>query len=167
MKDSLNRRTFLDVSVKAAAIAVGFPTIVPSSVFGKNAPSNRINIGAIGTGRISRGHDMPGVWQYDNANIMAVCDLDSNRANDAKKLVNDYYSKKTGKDYDGVKVYTDYRELLTNKDIDAVLVSTPDHWHAPIVVHAVEAGKDVYMQKPASLTIAEGRMMADAVKRSG
>ncbi|MEZ0483787.1 Gfo/Idh/MocA family protein [Fibrella aquatica] len=166
-----SRRSFLKTTAKgiltSSAIISGFPTIVPASVFGRNAPSNRINIGAIGTGRISRGHDMPGVWQYDNANIMAVCDLDVNRANDAKKLVNGFYSKKTGKDYDGVRVYTDYRELLLNKDIDAVLVSTPDHWHAPIVVHAVEAGKDVYMQKPASLTIAEGRMMADAVKRSG
>ncbi|MCY7357242.1 MAG: Gfo/Idh/MocA family oxidoreductase [Rudanella sp.] len=164
---TLSRRNFLDLSVKATAVIAGFPTIVPASVFGKNAPSNRINIGAIGTGRISRTHDLPGVWQYDNALVMAVCDLDSNRANDTKDLVNKYYTKKTGNDYDGVKVYTDYRELLLNKDIDAVLVSTPDHWHAPIVIHAVEAGKDVYMQKPASLTISEGRMMADAVKRSG
>lgn len=171
-KSVVSRRKFIDLTAKGAlassAIISGFPTIVPASVFGKNAPSNRINIGAIGTGRISRGHDMPGVWQYDNALIMAVCDVDSKRAEDAKKLVNGVYAKKTGKDsYDGVRVYTDYRELLTNKDIDAVLVSTPDHWHAPIVVHAVEAGKDVYMQKPASLTISEGRMMADAVKRTG
>ncbi len=163
---SLSRRSFLDLSAKATAIAVGFPTIVPASVFGKNAPSNRINVGAIGTGRISRGHDMPGVWQYDNALIMAVCDVDSHRANEAKQLVNETYAKKNGKPYDGVKVYGDYRELLANKDIDAVLVSTPDHWHAPMVIHAVQAGKDVYMQKPASLTISEGRMMADAVNRS-
>ena len=164
------RRRFLKTAATGAlttTVLSGFPTILPASVFGKNAPSNRINVGAIGTGRISRDHDMPGVWQYDNALIMAVCDLDSKRADDAKKLVNGYYAKKTGKDYDGVRVYTDYRELLINKDIDAVLVSTPDHWHAPIVVDAVRAGKDVYMQKPASLTIAEGRMMADAVKQSG
>ncbi len=163
----MNRRTFIEQTAKATAIMSGFPTIVPASVFGKNAPSNRINIGAIGTGRISRSHDLPGTWRYDNALVMAVCDVDSNRANDTKNLVNQYYAKKSGKDYDGVKVYTDYRELLANKDIDAVLVSTPDHWHAPMVIHAVEAGKDVYMQKPASLTISEGRMMADAVKRSG
>ncbi|WP_266368732.1 Gfo/Idh/MocA family oxidoreductase [Tellurirhabdus rosea] len=166
-----SRRQFLKTSAQgtlAAAVISGFPTIVPASVFGKNAPSNRINIGAIGTGRISRGHDMPGVWQYDNALIMSVCDVDSKRAEDAKKLVNGVYAKKTGKqDYDGVRVYTDYRELLNNKDVDAVLVSTPDHWHAPIVIDAVRAGKDVYMQKPASLTIAEGRMMADAVRKSG
>lgn len=170
-KESVSRRAFLDLSLKSslatAAFAGGFPSIVPASVFGKNAPSNRINIAAIGTGRISRGHDMPGVWKYDNALIMAVCDVDSNRANAAKQLVNEYYTQKTGKDYDGVKVYTDYRELLNNKDIDAVLVSTPDHWHAPIVINSVRAGKDVYMQKPASLTIEEGRKMADAVKKSG
>ncbi|MEA5257870.1 Gfo/Idh/MocA family oxidoreductase [Arcicella aquatica] len=169
-KNVISRRQFLDLGIKgtlASSIITGFPTIVPASVFGKNAPSNRINIGAIGTGRISRGHDMPGVWKFDNAQIMAVCDLDSNRVESAKKLVNDFYSKKTGKEFDGVKTYTDYRELLLNKDIDAVLVSTPDHWHAPIVIHAVGAKKDVYMQKPASLTISEGRMMANAVKKSG
>jgi predicted dehydrogenase len=170
-KSVVSRRTFLDLTAKGVlattAFIGGFPTIVPASVFGKNAPSNRINVGAIGVGRISRTHDMPGVWQYDNALIMAVCDVDSNRVDEGKKLVNDVYAKKTGKTYDGVRGYSDYRELLANKDIDAVLISTPDHWHAPIVVHSVEAGKDVYMQKPASLTISEGRMMADAVKRTG
>ncbi len=142
------------------SILMGFPSIVPSSVFGRNAPSNRINIGAIGTGRISRSHDLPGVWQYDYANVMAVCDLDARRAEDGKKLVNDYYTKKNGSPYDGVKVYTDYRELLQNKDIDAVFISTPDHTHAMIGVAAARARKHIYMQKPASLTIAEGRKMA-------
>ncbi|MFC5408497.1 Gfo/Idh/MocA family protein [Larkinella bovis] len=170
-RKSVTRRKFLDLTTKGTlattALISGFPAIVPASVFGKNAPSNRINIGALGVGRISRTHDMPSVLQYDNALIMAVCDVDSKRAEDGKQLVNRYYTKKNGKDYDGVKVYTDYRELLTNKDIDAVIISTPDHWHAPMVVHSVEAGKDVYMQKPASLTISEGRLMADAVKRTG
>ncbi|MBO0931250.1 Gfo/Idh/MocA family protein [Fibrella aquatilis] len=168
MPSPLTRRGFVKATgALTTAVVAGFPTIVPASVFGKNAPSNRINVGAIGTGRISRTHDMPGVWQYENALIMAVCDVDVNRANDAKTLVNGVYAKKTGKDYDGVKVYTDHRELLQNKDIDAVLISTPDHWHAPMVIDAVRAGKDVYMQKPASLTISEGRAMADAVKKSG
>ncbi len=62
--------------------------------------------------------------------------------------------------------YGDYRELLKNKDIDAVLISTPDHWHALIGIHAVAAGKDVYLQKPASLTITGGRALSEAVKRS-
>ena len=145
----------------------GFPSIVPSSVLSAFAPSNRINIGAIGNGRISRGHDLPGLWKYDSARIMAVCDLDSHRVEDARTLVNGYYTKKTGKKYDGVTTYGDYRELLANKDVDAVVISTPDHWHAIIAIHAVQAGKDVYLQKPASLTIAEGRALSDAVHRSG
>ncbi len=169
--DEVSRRGFIKTAIKGAitsSIALrSFPAIVPASVFGKNSPSNRINVGAIGTGRISRVHDLPGVWKYDNARIIAVCDLDSKRVEDARKLVNEYYSKKTGKSYDGVTGYTDYRELLKNKDVDAVLVSTPDHWHALISIHTVEAGKDVYLQKPASLTIAEGRALSNAVRRSG
>ena len=110
---------------------------------------------------------MPGVWQYDTARIVAVCDLDRRRVEDAKVLVNGYYSKKTGKPYDGVTSYLDYKELLANKDVDAVLISTPDHWHALPAIAAVEAGKDVYLQKPTSLTIAEGRALSDAVHRTG
>ncbi|MCX6207671.1 MAG: Gfo/Idh/MocA family oxidoreductase [Bacteroidetes bacterium] len=167
----MNRRNFVKNSIKASAATslgiVGFPTIVPASVIGKNAPSNRINIGAIGVGRISRDHDMNETIKYDKARIMAVCDLDSKRLADGKKYVNDYYSKKTGKPYDGVTMYNDHRELLLNKDIDAVLISTPDHSHAYLGIHAVEAGKDVYLQKPASLTIAEGRALSNAVHKSG
>jgi predicted dehydrogenase len=165
------RRQFIETAVKGAVTSVvvvrGFPTVVSASVFGRNAPSNRINVGAIGTGRISRGHDMPGVWKYDSAQIIAVCDLDRRRVEDAKKLLNEYYSKKTGKTYSGVTGYDDYRELLKSRDIDAVLISTPDHWHALIGIHAVEAGKDVYLQKPASLTITEGRALSNAVQRTG
>jgi predicted dehydrogenase len=170
MKDKIrttvsSRRTFLKTSLGAAAVA-GFPTIVPSRVFGQLAPSNRINVGAIGVGRISRGHDLPGIWKYDQANIMAVCDLDANRVELGKALINGYYSKKTGKPYDGVTGYHHYRELLANKDIDAVVISTPDHQHAIVAVDAVRAKKDVYLQKPASLTISEGRHMSDQVTAS-
>jgi len=167
---SRSRRDFLTTAGKtlaATSVISGFPSIVPSSVLGAFAPSNRINIGAIGNGRISRGHDLPGLWKYDAARIMAVCDLDSRRVEDAKTLVNGYYAKKSGKPYDGVTTYGNYRELLANRDVDAVVISTPDHWHAIIAIHAVQAGKDVYLQKPASLTIAEGRALSDAVHRSG
>ena len=167
----MNRRNFVKNSLKASAattIAVtGFPTIVPASVIGKNAPSNKINIGAIGVGRISRDHDMKETLPFDQARIMAVCDVDSKRLADGKKYVNDYYAAKTGKPYDGVTMYDDHRALLENKDIDAVLISTPDHSHAYLGIHAVEAGKDVYLQKPASLTIAEGRALSNAVHRTG
>jgi len=150
-----------------AVVAMGFPAIVPASVFGQTAPSNRINVGAIGVGRISRGHDLPGIWQFDQARIMAVCDLDAKRVDQAKTLINGVYSKKTGKPYDGVAGYHNYHELLANKDIDAVVISTPDHQHAILAVDAVHAKKDVYLQKPASLTIAEGRTMSNAVMASG
>ncbi len=166
----LSRRNFIEKSAKGLALSAaavkGFPMIVPSTVFGHHAPSNRINVAAIGTGRISRDHDMPNVWKHEMAKIMAVCDLDSKRAQDAKLLVNTYYTQKTGKPYDGVQVYSDYREVLANKDVDAVIISTPDHWHSKIAIDAVQAGKDVYMQKPASLTISEGRALSNAVKKS-
>jgi predicted dehydrogenase len=165
-----SRRDFLSVAGKglvATSVVSGFPSIVPSSVLGAFSPSNRINIGAIGNGRISRTHDLPGIWKFDTARIMAVCDLDSHRVEDARTLVNEYYGKKTGKKYDGVTTYGHYDELLANKDVDAVVISTPDHWHALIAIRAVQAGKDVYLQKPASLTIAEGRALSDAVHRSG
>ena len=78
-----SRRSFLKTSF-GATVAAGFPTIVPSSVFGEMAPSKRINVGAIGVGRISRVHDLPGIWQYDDVRIMAVCDLDANRVEAGK-----------------------------------------------------------------------------------
>jgi predicted dehydrogenase len=167
----ISRRKALGVAAvglgASSVVAAGFPSIVPAAVLGPNAPSKRVNVGAIGAGRISRTHDMPGVWKYNDARIVAVCDLDSRRMEDAKALVNGYYAKKTGKPYDGVKGYLDYEELLGNKDVDAVLVSTPDHWHAIPTIAAVRAGKDVYLQKPTSLTIAEGRALSNAVHASG
>ena len=165
-----SRRTFLKTAgsgLAASVVAGGFPSIVPSSVLGAASPSNRINVGAIGTGRISRGHDLPGIWRHDSARIVAACDLDSKRVDEAKTLINGQYAKVTGKPYDGVTTYTDYRELLANKDIDAVVISTPDHQHAILAIDAVRAGKDIYLQKPASLTISEGRALSDAVHRSG
>jgi predicted dehydrogenase len=169
-KRKMSRRRFLATAGKgvvASSVVAGFPAVVPASVFGAASPSNRINVGAIGTGRISRGHDLPGIWQHDIARVMAACDLDRRRLDDAKTLINGYYGKKTGKPYDGVAGYTNYHDLLANKDVDAVVISTPDHWHCLIAIDAVEAGKDVYLQKPASLTIAEGRALVSAVQRSG
>jgi predicted dehydrogenase len=167
---NISRRKFLETSGKITLSSIalaGFPSIVPSSVFGKNAPSNRINVGAIGTGRISRIHDLPGVWKHNFAQVVAVCDLDTKRAAEGKALVNDFYSKRDGRPFNGVTEYHDYRELIKNKDIDAILISTPDHTHAMIAVAAARAKKHMYMQKPASLTISEGRMVSDIVQKSG
>lgn len=164
----MKRRNFIKKTATGAAGAMIIPTIVPSSVFGANAPSNKINIGQIGCGRIARGHDMEETLKYDQALFMAVCDLDSNRMEDGKKLVENYYNKKTGSDNAlDVKMYEDYRELLLNKDIDAVVISTPDHWHSQPAIEAALAGKDIYLQKPTSLTVTEGRLLSDIVHRQG
>ncbi len=161
-----SRRKFLKSSIIGASAAFAAPTIVPSSVFGKNAPSNKINVGQIGCGRIARAHDLPGTMQHDVSRIVAVSDLDSNRMKDGKKLVENYYKKKkgSGKAVD-VKMYGDYKEMLLDKDIDAVIISTPDHWHSQPALEAALAGKDIYLQKPTSLTITEGRLLSDIVQK--
>ncbi|GAB2501109.1 Gfo/Idh/MocA family protein [Algoriphagus taiwanensis] len=162
----MERRDFMKKTALVGA-AFGFPTIVPASVFGKNAPSNKINIGQIGCGRIARDHDLPGTWRHDVARIVAVSDVDSKRMADGKKLVEDYYTKKLGEKYMDVKQYGDYREMLLNKDIDAVIISTPDHWHSQPAMEAALAGKHIYVQKPTSLTIKEGRQLVEVVNKTG
>jgi len=164
----MERRDFLKNSSATIAGTILLPTIVPSSVFGKNAPSNKINVAQIGFGRIAMTHDLAETLRFDEARIIAVADLDSNRAAKGKLFIEDYYNKKTGsKEAVTVKTYGDYREMLLRKDIDAVMISTPDHWHTQPAIEAALAGKDVYIQKPTSLTIAEGRMLVDVVKRKG
>ncbi len=164
----MKRRNFVKKSAATAAGAMVIPTIVPSTVFGKDAPSNKINIGQIGCGRIARSWDMPATIKFDDVRFVAVSDLDSHRMADGKKLVEDYYTKKTGKKkYVDVKMYGDYKEMLKNKDIDAVVISTPDHWHAQPAMEAALAGKDIYLQKPTSLTVTEGRQLSDVIKKTG
>lgn len=168
----LSRRNFMKSSTKgalAASLAItGFPTIVPASVLGKNAPSNKINIGQIGFGRIGMTHDLPETMKNDIARVIAVADVDSKRGQMGKQWIEKQYADKYNKpNYVDVKVYDDYKEMLLQKDIDAVIISTPDHWHAQPAMEAALAGKDIYMQKPTSLTIAEGRTMSDTIHRTG
>src|SRR5258708_12409755 len=110
-------KTFVKGIVGSSFLITGFPAIVPSTVFGQKAPSNRINVGAIGNGRISRIHDLPNTWKFDSAQIVAVCDLDSKRVEDAKKLVNDYYSKNTGTNYYADTCYSNHLTLLKNRHV--------------------------------------------------
>jgi len=161
----MKRRNFLKNSLATTAGTFVIPTIVPSSVFGKDAPGNKINIGQIGCGRIARGHDLPETMRNDVVRIIAVSDVDSNRMKDGKKLVEEYYASK--EITVNVKMYDDYKEMLLNPDIDAVIISTPDHWHAQPAIEAALAGKDIYLQKPTSLTVAEGRLVSDIIKKTG
>lgn len=158
-----SRRGFLK-----SASAFAFPAIVPSTVFGQSAPSNRINVAQLGCGRIARAMDFPGILKHTSeCRVVAVCDLDTVRLADGKALVENHYAKALGSaSAVNVKTYTDYHEMLADKSIDAVAISTPDHWHAQPAIEAAFAGKDVWLQKPASLTIKEGRQMADALKSS-
>ncbi|ODS83512.1 MAG: oxidoreductase [Cytophagaceae bacterium SCN 52-12] len=166
-----SRRSFLKkagIGTTGILAASAFPAIVPASVFGKNAPSNRIHIGQIGFGRIARSHDLPEILKNDIAHVMAVADVDRKRAGLGKEWIEAQYAKKTGKaNYVTVKTYEDYHDLLASREIDAVIISTPDHWHAQPAMEAALAGKHIYLQKPTSLTIKEGRQMSDAVRKSG
>ncbi len=166
-----SRRSFLKKAGTGTAgilAASAFPAIVPASVFGKNAPSNRIQIGQIGFGRIARSHDLPEILKNDIAHVMAVADVDSRRTAIGKEWIEAQYAKRTGKvGYVTVRKYEDYHDLIADKEIDAVVISTPDHWHAQPAMEAALAGKHIYLQKPTSLTIKEGRQMSDAVRKSG
>ena len=163
----MKRRSFIKTAAVGASAFV-VPTIVPSTVFGKSAPSNKIQIGQIGFGRIAMSHDLPDTLKYDVARVMAVCDTDSKRAEDGKRFIDAFYAEKSGKKkYMDTRIYANYQEMLQNPEIDAVIISTPDHWHAQPAVEAALAGKDIYLQKPTSLTIREGRILSGVVQKKG
>src|SRR5262245_19732205 len=133
----LTRRRFLKTSAAAGAVVAGFPNIMPSSVFGADAPSKKIQIAQVGCGRIAHEMDMPGILKHDIARVIAVCYLDSKRMAHAKKFVEDHYAKKKDSERAvAVKTFGDFRELIKDPTIDAVAISTPDHWHSEIVVAA-------------------------------
>jgi len=164
--DGISRRAFVQRTALGTAVAAA-PMIIPSRLLGGPwAPSNRIRVGHIGCGRIAQGHDMPGVAGSDLADVLAVADLDARRANDGKRRIAQLYASRTTPLPD-VTVYTDYKQLLARPDIDAVVVSLPDHQHAEVVLRALYAGKDVYVQKPFTMTHAEGVILRDAVKKTG
>lgn len=151
----LTRRDLLK-SAGCLAAAFTIPEFVPSSVFGQNTPSNQITIGIIGTGGMGT-LNLKGFLHKPGTRILAVCDVDAGHREPARKMA------RLSKD----SSYSDFRRLLARPDIDVVVVSTPDHWHDTISIAAVEAGKDVYCEKPLSYNVTEGRALCDAVKRYG
>lgn len=169
-KHTMSRREYLRNSTLGLTGLIFAPTIIPACAQpkSKNPPSEKINIGQIGCGRIARGHDLKETMGHEAARVVAACDVDIKRAREAKTLIEKFYAEKKGKDnYVDVAVYQDYREMLADPSIDAVIISTPDHWHAQPAIEAALAGKDIYLQKPASLTVEEGRMMSDIIHRTG
>ena len=152
---SLSRRRFLLGGAGALGAVVALPTIVPSSVLGANAPSQRINLGMIGMGLMMGGH-LNGMLRRSDTQVLAVCDVDQPKLKNSQAKVDKTYAGKTASGtYKGCAAYTEYEELCARPDIDAVFVITPDHWHALCSLAAIKAGKDVYCQKPMTLTIRE------------
>ena len=163
------RRTFLSQAATAAG-TVAAPWLLPASVFGKSgdaAPSERIGVGVIGVGAMGRGH-LRHCLNYPEAQVVAVCDVDTWRRESAKRLVErTYAADRPGGTFHGCTAYNDLRDLLARDDVDAVVIATGDNWHGPATVLAARAGKDIYCEKPISKTIVEARAMADAVRRYG
>src|SRR5687768_3224877 len=133
---------------------------------GRPAPSNRITVGCIGLGMEGMHKNLRNMLAQEDAQVLAVCDVDASRLKAGAKAVESHYAKSSSNGgFSGVTAYADFRELLARKDVDAVVVATPDHWHVPMSILAVRAGKDVMCEKPLTRTIAEGRRLADEVER--
>src|SRR5262249_6585218 len=166
--------------VSATSAGFAFPTLIPSRALGYSgsvAPSNRITVGVIGTGNQGF-NDINSFLRDERVQIVAVCDVNRESAGywegkvggrePGRRLVEAHYARhRRDATYRGCSAAGDFRELLGRGDIDAVEVCTPDHWHAIMVIEACRARKDIYCQKPLSLTIVEGRAMSWAVSRSG
>lgn len=147
----MNRRGFLkSMAVTTGAFAI--PTIVPSSVFGETAPSNQVHLGCIGVGGQGTGL-MKNALHNDSAKVVAICDCFASRREAALNTIKEIYMQQQRVTDIGAKAYADFRELLERKDIDGVIIATPDHWHVPLAFHAVQAGKDVYVEKPLGVSL--------------
>lgn len=160
MNTHLTRRHFLKGQLTAALAAAAFPTLLPSSVFGADAPSKRVAFGCIGVGPQGRGV-MGGFLGQPDVQVVALCDPLKKNLDAAIKQVNGHYKN------EDVKTHADFRELLARPDIDAVSIATPDHWHVPIAIAAARAGKDMYVEKPLGLSVAEDQMLRKACQEKG
>jgi predicted dehydrogenase len=158
-RESVTRRRFL----KKSALAIAVPTIIPSSVLGKNGnvpPSEKIVLGAIGIGPRGR-YVLGAMLNEKDVQFVAICDVRASRRKHVKDMADAKYGNKD------CVMYRDMFELLDRKDIDAVLIATGDHWHALASMIAAKAGKDVYSEKPCGITMADCNDLADTINRYG
>lgn len=161
-RHSLSRRRFLQRAAAASSV-FGVPVIVPASALGADgrpAPSNRITIGAIGTGGQGNGN-LGGFLGDSRCQVVAVSDVDRNHAERTQRRVNEVYNNQA------CASYPDFRDLIARDDIDAISLATPDHWHAIPAILSAKSGKDIYGEKPFSHDLREGRAMVDAVNQYG
>jgi myo-inositol 2-dehydrogenase / D-chiro-inositol 1-dehydrogenase len=158
-----SRRRFLR-TIAAAPAGLVLPAFVPRTYLAsaQTPPSRRITVAQIGCGRMGT-EDMLGTMKHDLCRIVAVCDLDAKRVENARGLVETYYKGK-GESRVVVNTSHDYREVLARRDVDAVIVTVPDHNHAIVALEAVLAGKDVYVQKPLTYGITEATILRRAVR---
>ncbi|RPJ36202.1 MAG: gfo/Idh/MocA family oxidoreductase [Planctomycetaceae bacterium] len=164
----ITRRTLL-TSAACCSGAVALPWIVPASARGAAGnvpPSERLTVGLIGHGCMGHGH-LRRLAGDREIQVLAVCDVDAVRREEGKRHVEQTYAARSESGYSGCATYNDYRELLAKPDIDAVVIATPDHWHSLQAIDAIKAGKDVYCEKPISLTIQQGRRLVETVQRYG
>lgn len=164
--EKVTRREFLK-DIAAVGFIIGFPTIIPSTVLSQTPPNSRINMALIGMGLMMGSHQGHMLSRND-VQVVAVCDVDRSKRERAKASIEKAYANRMGQgSYKGCDAYNEFERIIERKDIDAVVVCTPDHWHAPISVAAMRAGKDVYVQKPMTLTVREGRIMSDVARQYG
>jgi len=158
---TITRRSFVRANLTLALAAGAFPTIIPASALGqqgKVAASKRITVGCIGVGPQGRGV-LNGFLPQADAQVIAVCDVKQDQLELAREQVNQRYQNSD------CATYADFRELLARKDIDAVLIATPDHWHVHVAVAAARAGKDMYLEKPMGLSLAEDQLLRTTIQR--
>ena len=155
---TISRRQLL----KCGAAGIALPYVIPTlcKARGATGPSERITMGAIGLGGQGL-HNLRSFLTFDDVHVLAVCDVDRNHLQTAKQTVDAAYGNKD------CVTYSDFWEVLARGDIDTVLIATPDHWHAILAIEAARAGKDIYCEKPISLTVAQGRAVAETMKRYG
>lgn len=156
----ITRRSFVKTGLAGILAAATAPQIMSSRLFGAAAPSNRVTLGCIGLGVHGFGVNLKSFLYEDDCVVRAVCDVFGERREQGRTAVDERYGNRD------CAVFEDFRELLARPDIDAVVISTPDHWHVAMSLLALEAGKMVFCEKP-TLTIAQGRRLADEVKRRG
>lgn len=156
MTSPLSRRRVL-FGLAAAAV----PTILPGRLTGAAAPSGKVHLAMIGTGRQAYHTNLPTLLGMPEVRVVAVCDVDRKRAAAAKAKVDQHYGDA------GCRSFGDFREALAMPDLDAVMISTPDHWHVLIALAAIERGLHVSCEKPLTRYLADGRVLADAARRKG
>ncbi len=158
--EQVSRRQWLSQTA-----VVGAAALTPTMVFGRNRrtpPSDRMVVGVIGCGKMANDYHLPELLRMDDVQVVAVCEVDETRLQHARKKVDAAYEATSNGG--GCSATKDFRQIISRNDIDAVCIATPDHWHAIPIIEACKSGKDVYCEKPLTLTIAEAKACVDAAR---